>query len=107
MTGVGIPSTVFERGLEHAKHSADRWETMFSRFRPESELQPSQSRNGRPTQVSDDFIGLAVDRDRRCPLDRWPFQPGHTDSSLESLGYDRTFAEVGEPDSATTSSPLS
>ncbi|MEP6976434.1 MAG: FAD:protein FMN transferase [Thermoleophilia bacterium] len=69
------------------------WESVLSRFRPESELSRLNERAGRPTAVSSLIYDVVATALAAARATRGAFDPTLL-HDLVRLGYDRTFAEL-------------
>lgn len=74
------------------------WESVLSRFRPESELSRLNERAGRPTAVSSLLYDVVASALAAARITRGAFDPTIL-PDLVRLGYDRTFADL--PDDAS------
>ena len=72
---------------------AERWERLFSRFRPESELCQVNRGNGHWVSVSSDFLRVVADAREGYIATGGRFDPGIL-TTLERAGYDRRFIEM-------------
>jgi thiamine biosynthesis lipoprotein len=91
--GVDVSQSAVEAAARFGARFAEAWERSFSRFRADSELSRLNAAQGRPLNVSVDFIAvlaLAVAASERTG---GRFDPTIL-PALEAAGYDRDIAEV-------------
>ncbi len=81
------------------------WESILSRFRPESELSRLNARNGRPTAVSSLLYDVIASALAAARATRGAFDPTLL-PDLVRLGYDRTFADLPADGSPTRRLPF-
>jgi thiamine biosynthesis lipoprotein len=83
----------------------DEWESVLSRFRPESELSRLNARSGRPTAVSSLLYDVIASALAAARATRGAFDPTLL-PDLVRLGYDRTFADLPADASPTQRLPF-
>jgi thiamine biosynthesis lipoprotein len=83
----------------------DEWESVLSRFRPESELSRLNARAGRPIAVSSLLYDVVASALAGARATRGAFDPTLL-PDLVRLGYDRTFADLPADASASQRLPF-
>lgn len=78
---------------EAVRARAERWERLFSRFRPESELCQVNKGNGQWVPVSNDFLRVMAEAREGYIATGGRFDPTIL-PTLERAGYDRRFVEM-------------
>lgn len=105
LTGIDHDREAFDRGLQWARDLADRWEGVFSRFLPGSDLSRLNAADGRWTEVSGLFITLLEQS-----AAAWRETDGRFDPTilpaLAAAGYHASFETIGEGHQSIPAAPV-
>ncbi|MGE3797493.1 MAG: FAD:protein FMN transferase [Thermomicrobiales bacterium] len=94
VAGVGISPEDVAKATHAAREAAEQWESMFSRFRPDSELSRLNGANGAATAVSSQFLAVVDLVVAGVRESDGRFNPAIL-PALERAGYDRSFETIG------------
>lgn len=105
IAGVEISAPELHEAHAVAIRLATRWDELFSRFRPDSELSRVNRAAGKAVQVSPLFLDVA---EQAIAGARWSggrFSPAVL-PALEAAGYDRDYADIKQAGRRARSTPL-
>lgn len=89
----GVDSSLADVVVTELRERADRWERIFSRFRPDSELCRVNHHRGAWVSTSSPFVSVLRVAIEGHSTTEGRFDPTLLDA-LERLGYDRSFEEL-------------
>lgn len=91
--GVGVPAREVVRLAELGRRQAQKWEALFSRFRPDSQLCRLNAAGGAVVRVGEDVLNLLERAKEAVRRTGGRFDPSIL-PALEATGYDRSIERV-------------
>lgn len=91
--GVGVPEREVTRATELGRRLAQKWESQFSRFRPDSQLCLLNAAGGAAVRVEEDVLNLLQMAKEAVRRTGGRFDPSIL-LALETIGYNRSIEQV-------------